>query len=273
MNYRHGFHAGNFADVLKHAMLCWIVRYLQQKEAPLCMIDTHAGAGVYDLTGPQAKRTSEAENGILRLTKQADVPSLFVPYLELIASFNTTDQKLYPGSPALVNAMARPADKVILCELHPEEAAHLRQTLKPAKNTRIVAGDGYRTLLTLVPPSEKRGLVLIDPPFEKPDELETLAKAVTASYEKWPMATYVLWVPIKDRSQFNRFTAELQNAAIKKLSLLILDVDSKEGLSACGLIIANAPFTLEAEWSGAMKWLTAVLTQGAKANFSISTLA
>ena len=176
MNYRHAYHAGNFADVLKHALLCWIVRYLQQKEAPLCLIDTHAGAGLYDLTGTQAEKTGEAKDGIQRLLGHNDVPTPFAPYLDLVRKANPS----YPGSPALLSALARPHDKIILCELHPEEASQLRQSLPPNKHTRIITGDGYRTLPTLIPPPEKRGLVLIDPPFEQPEELETLTRSFAA---------------------------------------------------------------------------------------------
>ena len=269
MNYRHAYHAGNFADVLKHALLCWIVHYLQQKEAPLCLIDTHAGAGVYDLTGTQAEKTGEAKDGIQRLIGRNDVPISFAPYLDLVRKANPS----YPGSPALLSALARPHDKIILCELHPEEASQLRQSLPPSKHTRIITGDGYRTLPTLTPPPEKRGLVLIDPPFEKPEELETLTRNFASAHNKWPLATYILWFPIKDRAHLNRFKAELQNTAIKKLTLITMDIASDKGLSATGLVIANAPYTLEAEWRSGLQWLTATLAQGSNPGFSIEALA
>ncbi len=268
MNYRHAYHAGNFADVLKHALLCWIVRYLQQKEAPLCLIDTHAGAGVYDLTGTQAQKTGEAKDGIQRLISRNDVPTHFTPYLDLVRKASPS----YPGSPALLSALARPQDKIILCELHPEEASRLRQSLPPNKHTRIITGDGYRTLPTLIPPPEKRGLVLIDPPFEQPEELETLTRSFAAAHTKWPLGTYMLWFPVKDRAHLNRFKAELQTTAIKKLTLITMDVARTEGLSATGLLLANAPYTLEAEWRPALTWLTSTLAQGAEPSSSIEHL-
>lgn len=268
MNYRHAYHAGNFADVLKHALLCWIVRYLQQKEAPLCLIDTHAAAGLYDLTGTQAEKTGEAKDGIQRLIGRNDVPTHFAPYLDLVRKANPS----YPGSPALLSALARANDKVILCELHPEEAAQLRQSIAPGKNIHIITGDGYRTLPTLIPPPEKRGLVLIDPPFEQPEELETLTKFFASAHNKWPLATYILWFPIKDRAQLNRFKSELQNTAIKKLTLITMDIAREEGLSATGLILANAPYTLEAEWRQPLTWLTSILAQGATPASSVEHL-
>lgn len=268
MNYRHAYHAGNFADVLKHALLCWIVRYLQQKEAPLCLIDTHAGAGVYDLTGTQAEKTGEANDGILRLLQRDDAPKSFAPYLDLVRK----TQPFYPGSPALFQALARPQDKVVLCELHPEEEALLRQSAKIATNTRIVMGDGYRLLPGLIPPPEKRGLVLIDPPFEQPEELETLTKAFVSAHTKWPLGAYMLWFPVKDRAHLNRFKAELQTTAIKKLTLVTMDIARPEGLSATGLLLANAPYTLEAEMRPALTWLTSALAQGAEPSSSIEHL-
>jgi 23S rRNA (adenine2030-N6)-methyltransferase len=263
MNYRHLYHAGNFADVLKHGVLCWIVRYLQQKEAPLCLIDTHAGAGVYDLTGPQAAKTGEAKDGIGRLLGRTDAPEALKPYLDLVRATNAPGEtKLYPGSPALMAALARPADRAVATELHPEEATELGRTLAGKPRLQILTGDGYATLLKQVPPREKRGLALIDPPFEEPQEFEYLAKAFIAAHRKWPTGVYVLWFPIKHPDDASRFAAELTNAGIRKLSLLALDVARAEGLSATGLILCNAPFTLEAAWRGAIAWLAETLAQG-----------
>jgi len=260
MNYRHSYHAGNFADVLKHAVLCWTVRYLQQKEAPLCLVDTHAGSGIYDLAGVEAQKTSEAKDGILRILPRADVPAPFGPYLDLVRA---QGGNAYPGSPALLKALARKSDRVVLCELHPEEAARLRDNMAGARNIQIIEDDGYRRLRAQVPPTEKRGLVLIDPPYEQPEELLQLAQAFIAAHRKWPTGVFQLWFPIKDRRLLERFIAELRSSQIPKLSLLTLDVDRSEGLGATGLILANAPFTLQAEWPPALEWLAKTLAQGA----------
>ena len=273
MNYRHAYHAGNFADVLKHGVLAWVVRYLQQKEAPLGLIDTHAGAGVYDLTGVAAGKTGEANDGILRLG-QSTGPAALQPYLEVVRELNGGGApiKSYPGSPALMLALARPHDRVFACELHPEDSDALRQALGADPRLRIATGDGYERLMTLVPPREKRGLVLIDPPFEQPDEFERLARAFIAAHRKWPTGVYVLWFPLKHPSELDRFQAELLSAGIKKLTLVTLDVARPEGLSKTGLILCNAPFTFGTEWSAALSWAIEKLAQGPGARAEIVAL-
>ncbi|MEQ1865043.1 MAG: 23S rRNA (adenine(2030)-N(6))-methyltransferase RlmJ [Micropepsaceae bacterium] len=274
MNYRHAYHAGNFADVLKHAVLVWIVRYLQQKVAPLALFDTHAGAGLYDLTSTPAQKTLEAKDGILRLEGRADLPQALKPYMDLVQAANGggTIAK-YPGSASLMTALARNTDRVVACELHPADAAALRETIGETTKRRIIAGDGYRTLLSLVPPPEKRGLVLIDPPFEQTEEFEHLARNFIAAHRKFPSGIYLLWFPIKDAGEVSRLKDELANFAIKRLTLLTLDVARGEGLGACGLIVCNAPFTLENAWHPALEWLASTLSQGTGSSFQIGNLA
>jgi len=273
MNYRHAYHAGNFADVLKHGVLAWIVRYLQQKEAPLSLIDTHAGAGVYDLTGVAAGKTGEARDGILRITGKSG-PEALKPYLDIVRQTNgdSAETKSYPGSPALMLALARSQDRVFACELHPEDSEALRRTLGADPRLRVTTGDGYERLMALVPPREKRGLVLIDPPFEEPDEFERLAKAFIAAHRKWPAGVYVLWFPLKSPGELDRFQAELVSAGIKRLTLVTLDVARAEGLSKSGVILCNAPFTFGTEWSAAPAWATEKLAQGQGARAEIVTL-
>ncbi len=273
MNYRHAYHAGNFADVLKHGVLAWVVRYLQQKETPLALIDTHAGAGVYDLTGTAAGKTGEADDGVLRVAGRSG-PEAFQPYLDIVRETNgrAAEIKSYPGSPALMLALARAQDRVFACELHPEDGEALRRALGADPRLRVTIGDGYDRLMTLVPPREKRGLVLIDPPFEEPDEFERLAKAFIAAHRKWEAGVYVLWFPIKSPSELDRFQAELVSAGIKRLTLVTLDVARAEGLSKTGLVLCNAPFTFGAEWSAALAWATEQLAQGPGARAEIVAL-
>ena len=273
MNYRHAYHAGNFADVLKHAVLVWIVRYLQQKAAPLALIDTHSGAGLYDLTALPALKTSEAKDGILRLAGRADLPQALQPYVDLVQAANGDGAiAVYPGSTSLLMSLARATDRIVACELHPEDAAALRKTVGESPKRRIIAGDGYRMLLSLVPPAEKRGLVLIDPPFEEPEEFERLAAAFIAAHLKWPSGVYVLWFPVKDAGEVSRFKAELANAAIPKLTSVTLDVARSEGLSASALVICNAPFTFEAERGPALGWLAHALARGSTPSCRIAAL-
>jgi 23S rRNA (adenine2030-N6)-methyltransferase len=273
MNYRHAYHAGNFADVLKHGVLAWVVRYLQQKEAPLSLIDTHAGAGVYDLTGVQAGKTGEAKDGILRIDAQ-DAPAALSPYREIVREANGggAEVKAYPGSPALMLALARQNDRVFACELHPEDSEALRRALGADPRLRIATGDGYERLQTLVPPREKRGVVLIDPPFEQSDEFEQLARAFIAAHRKWPTGVYILWFPIKHPSELTRFEAELMSAGIKKLTLVTLDVARPEGLSKTGLILCNAPFTFADEWRAPLAWAAEKLAQGQGASAEIRAI-
>lgn len=273
MNYRHAYHAGNFADVLKHGVLAWVVRYLQQKETPLALIDTHAGAGVYDLMGTEAGKTREANDGIMRIAGKR-APEALKPYLDIVRETNghAAEMKSYPGSPALMLALARAQDRVFACELHPEDGEALRRALGADQRLRVTIGDGYDRLMTLVPPREKRGLVLIDPPFEEPEEFERLAKAFIAAYRKWQAGIYVLWFPVKYPSELDRFQAELASAGIKRLTLVTLDVARAEGLSKTGLILCNAPFTLGTEWSAALAWATEQLAQGQGARAEIVAL-
>lgn len=262
MNYRHAYHAGNFADVLKHAVLVWMVRYLQQKPGPICLIDTHGGAGIYDLRGAAAKKTDEAAGGILRLEAAADVPAVFSPYRDLVRAVNGVGELArYPGSPALMARMLRERDRAVVGELHPEDAIALRRTLHGVERVRVIAGDGYGLLLKSVPPPEKRGLVLIDPPFEATDEFEMLARSLIAAHAKWETGVYLVWYPIKDRRAVERFHAELANAQIQKMSEMTLNVGGDEGLTACGLLAINAPWTLEQEWREPLRWLAQTLAQ------------
>src|SRR4051812_9943177 len=204
MNYRHGFHAGNFADVVKHATLARIVSYLREKPAPFRVIDTHAGAGLYDLTAAEAVRTGEAREGIGRLLKAPltpEVRALLSPYLDAVAALNPAGRlKVYPGSPLLVRAWLRPRDRLIACELEPRAAAALAKNLETSTRAKALAIDGWTALSAYLPPKERRGLVLIDPPYEAPDEFARLAQAFQEARRKWASGVYLLWYPIKDKS-------------------------------------------------------------------------
>jgi 23S rRNA (adenine2030-N6)-methyltransferase len=273
MNYRHVYHAGNFADVLKHAVLVWCVRYLQQKDGPLCLIDTHGGAGLYDLRSVEAQKTDEAARGILRLAQAEALPPGFAPYLELVRQANEGVQiTRYPGSPWMMAQMLRVRDKAMIGELHPEDAIALRSSLRDFARVRIVEGDGYAMLLKNVPPPERRGLVLIDPPFEATDEFEALARALIAAHRKWATGVYLIWYPIKDRAAVDRFHAELLNARIEKMVQIMLDVGGDEGLSACGLLAINAPWTLAREWQEPLRWLADRLSLGSRPSAMIRQL-
>ena len=272
MNYRHGFHAGNFADVFKHAILARILVYLTKKDAPLRYIDTHAGAGRYDLASEAAKRSPEWRDGVARLVKArppAEIAALLRPYLDAIGPCDDDGRPAsYPGSPALAQALLRPQDRIALSEAHEEERAALVAALGHDARLSIVGTDGYVALNAYVPPKERRGLALIDPPYEATDEARQVEVALGRALAKWPRGTYALWRPIKDEHEDARFLNRL--AALGAPNMLRLEIDvgpiapgphSPAPLRRSGLIIVNPPFGLIEEARILMPWLTKLLTR------------
>jgi 23S rRNA (adenine2030-N6)-methyltransferase len=270
MNYRHAYHAGNFADVIKHAMLCRVLVHLRDKPAAFRVIDTHAGAGRYDLAGPEAGKTQEWQGGIGRLMRAELAPPvgvLLAPYLDAVAALNP-DGRLaaYPGSPMLVQTLLRRQDRLIACELEPKAAAALEHALTGDRRAKAIAIDGWTALAAYVPPKERRGLVLIDPPFEQPNEFARLAQALSAAHRKWPTGTYLLWYPIKDEAEVADFAHGLARRGIAKMlrAELILPTPGPDtGLRGSGLIAVNPPWTLHDELKVLLPALAEVLSRGA----------
>lgn len=266
MNYRHAFHAGNFADVLKHAVLARILVHLRAKPAAFRVIDTHAGAGRYDLTGPKASRGGEWRDGIGRLLDAAigeKARALLAPYLDAVAACNRGGQlTVYPGSPALVRALLRPQDRLIACELELAAAASLARYLARDARCKAVAIDGWTALNAYVPPKERRGIVLVDPPFEETSEFARLAQGLEAAHRKWPGGTYLLWYPIKERDAPDALARRLRRSGMAKILRVELSVPVPRGsarLGACGLILVNPPWTLAAELEILLPELAAAL--------------
>ncbi|HLM11420.1 MAG TPA: 23S rRNA (adenine(2030)-N(6))-methyltransferase RlmJ [Reyranella sp.] len=268
MNYRHGYHAGNFADVLKHTALCELLRLMTAKDKKLFVLDTHAGAGGYDLSGSQARRTGEAETGIVRLARlpRAGMPAAVVRYLAAVTAYDRKfgpaggELRRYPGSPRLVRAAFRPGDRFIACELHPEEALLLKREFAGDRAVEVRQADGYKALKALLPPVERRGLVLIDPPFEMPDEYEHLLRALRQGVRRFATGCYAVWYPIKDVAAA-AFAADL--AAFKPLVLeLRLDGVAPGKLAACGLAVINPPWRFEEAMREALPWIAAQLGSG-----------
>jgi 23S rRNA (adenine2030-N6)-methyltransferase len=274
MNYRHGFHAGNFADVFKHAIIGRILVYMTLKDAPLRFIDTHAGAGRYDLDSEDARRSPEWRDGVARLLKarpQAEIASLLEPYLAVIGPFDEAEGRplSYPGSPALAQALLRAQDRLALCEAHPQEQAALVAAVGRDRRVSVIGGDGYVALNAAVPPKERRGLVLIDPPFEAPQESARVEAALAGALRKWPRGTYVLWRPIKDEREDAHFRNAI--AAIGAPNMLRLEIDvgaiapgPHSPLRRAGLIVVNPPFGLVEEARALMPWLAKLLTRAGK---------
>jgi 23S rRNA (adenine2030-N6)-methyltransferase len=265
MNYRHAFHAGNFADVVKHATLVRILGHLCAKPAPFRVIDTHAGAGLYDLAGSQASRSGEWHDGIARLLAAPAAP-LLTPYLEVVARFNGADAlTVYPGSPMLVRAFLRGGDRLIACELEPSAAAALARNLKGDRRCKAIAIDGWTALNAYVPPRERRGLVLIDPPFEDADDFQRLGSALEGAHRKWPNGIYLLWYPLKERQGAEALARRLRRSGIGKILRVELSPPTPRNadrLSACGLIIVNPPWKLEGELRLLMPELVAAMGSG-----------
>jgi 23S rRNA (adenine2030-N6)-methyltransferase len=278
MNYRHGFHAGNFADVFKHAMLVRILVYLTRKDAALRYIDTHAGAGRYDLASEAAKRSPEWRDGVARVVKArppTDVAALLRPYLDAVGPCDDEGRPdSYPGSPALAQSLLRPQDRLALSEAHPEERAALIAALGRDRRLSIVATDGYVALNAYVPPKERRGLALIDPPFEAPDESARIEAALANALKKWPRGTYALWRPIKAALDDARFLNAIAALGAPNILRLELDVGvvapgahSPNPLSRTGLLVVNPPFELIAEARVLMPWLAQTLKRAAGGGF------
>ena len=222
MNYRHVYHAGNFADVFKHVLLSRALLALQRKPTPMRYLDTHAGLGWYDLASEEARRGGEWQNGIGRLAltcATADVQGLLAPYLDAVGPRDARGcPGLYPGSPAIAQHLCRAQDRLVLCELHPEDGAALRAAFKADRRAATVTLDGYLALRAYLPPPERRGLVLIDPPFEDRQEFAAMIAGLRAAHRKWPTGLYMLWYPVKDREALVGFADSLLASGIRRIA-------------------------------------------------------
>jgi 23S rRNA (adenine2030-N6)-methyltransferase len=284
MNYRHAFHAGNFADVLKHAVLARILTHLGEKAAAFRVIDTHAGAGLYDLRAEAATRTGEWRDGIGRLLDAKlpdDTRALLAPYLAAVAAANPVGGlRRYPGSPLIALGLMRPQDRLVACELEPGAAAALAAQLRRDARARAVKIDGWTALNAHVPPKERRGVVLIDPPYEDKHEFARLADALAAARRKWATGIFLLWYPIKDRSGPDRLAAALRRNATTKLAPKVLraelawapDRDATQ-LTGAGLIVVNPPWRLAEELARLLPALRAVVAPEGRGRADVDGLA
>jgi 23S rRNA (adenine2030-N6)-methyltransferase len=277
MNYRHDFHAGNFADVLKHVILARILRHLAVKPSAFRYIETHAGGGLYDLGGAAAERTGEWRRGIGRLRRVAFPPeaqALIEPYLRMVRPLLDGAEPRYPGSPLIAQAVLRPCDRMIFCERHPETAARLGSSLGKDLRAKVLAMDGYAGLKALVPPVERRGLVLIDPPFEQADEFARLGEAVGAAWRKWATGTFMIWYPVKDPRDSDTFARAIVQRDIKRVLRLEMQVGAARPdgpLARAGLIVINPPYRLDADARPILACLCQSLAQG-KTGFIVENL-
>ncbi|EIM00594.1 protein involved in catabolism of external DNA [Rhodanobacter thiooxydans] len=278
MNYRHAYHAGNFADVLKHVVLLALVEALQTKPTSFCYVDTHAGSGSYALEGHEAKKTGEYHDGIARLHPAEKLPPLLRRWRDGIlgGEGNEHGLKYYPGSPLQVARVLRPGDSAQLCELHAEEAVKLRELFRGNPQVHVHQRDGYEALKALLPPKEKRGLVLIDPPYEaQEDEYRLIEQALKAALPRWPGGIYAVWYPIKLRSQVQPFLRKLQHSGVKRIlraELLVHPDDSPLRLNGSGMVIFNAPWKLDDTLREPLRVLASLLSQERPAEWKLDWL-
>jgi 23S rRNA (adenine2030-N6)-methyltransferase len=252
MNYRHAFHAGNFADCFKHALLLRLIEAMQRKEKGFLFLDTHAGTGRYDLRAGPAEKTGEWRDGIGRVL--AARPPALAEYLGMVERLG-----LYPGSPAIAAALLRAQDRLVACELHPEDAAALRRELTGAA---VHERDGYEALRAFLPPPEKRALVLIDPPYERPDEFEAVRKALVAAYAKFRSGVYVVWYPIKHRAPVREFFEAIRLSGMRDVitaEFLRRPALDPARLNGCGLLIVNPPYGFDVQAAPILPALEEVL--------------
>src|SRR5205809_86553 len=249
MNYRHAFHAGGFVDVIKHVVLVRILTYLQDKPASFRVIDTHAGAGLYDLTADEARRGGEWPTGIPRLMQarfSESTAPLIKSYLDIVRAFNRPgDLEAYPGSPLIARALLRPQDRLTACEVEPKARKRLIDALRRDTQARVVDLDGWVALPAFVPPKERRGLVLIDPSFEQKDEFERLAEGFAQAFAKWPTGSYLLWYPVKSRRATDNLARQVTAAvaaarpsgACLRLEFSVAPQQAGAALTSSGLLI------------------------------------
>lgn len=270
MNYRHIFHAGNFADVVKHAALWLILDHLKSKATPFFALDSHAGVGRYDLRAADAQKTGEYRHGFLRLLEQRIVPPELAGYIAAVAACNgvrrlTADNlRWYPGSPRILRAGLRAGDRLAAVELHPADATALAREFHGDRLVTAHRMDGYQALKALLPPAERRGLALVDPPFEAPGEFTRLVGGLGAAHRRWATGIYALWYPIKARRPVDEFFDGLCHSGISRIAvaeLLIRPAADPERLNGCGLVIVNPPWRLIEQLQALLAFLAPVLAQ------------
>jgi 23S rRNA (adenine2030-N6)-methyltransferase len=260
MNYRHIYHAGNRCDVFKHLILALILQKFTEKDTPFCVLDTHAGIGEYDLDSVEAQKTNEAREGILALLAANPSAACLQPYLQCVK--NTAETMRYPGSPLIARAFIRPTDRLILCELHAQDAHTLKQHFHHDPQVHIHHRNGYEALGALLPPTEKRGLILIDPPFEKTDEFSTMALALRGALKRFRQGVFALWYPIKGRAMVEDFYAQLQSHSLPEalqIEWLFFPTLQPDRLNGCGMLILNPPWQLEAHVAQSMEIIAQAL--------------
>lgn len=277
LSYRHAFHAGNFADVLKHTVLVQMLRYLKQKEKGFCYIDTHAGPGDYSLDSDYALKNREFDHGIGRLWQRDDLPDCVADYVQLVKQFNSGKALArYPGSPWLARHLLRPQDRLCLFELHPTEQKSLNKAVRHDPRVTVFSDDGLQHAPTQLPPRERRGLVLLDPSYELKNDYERVIDTLVKMHKRFATGTYALWYPVINRRRNQGMERALKRSGINDILLVELAVRAdgiESGMTAAGLIIINPPWTLWTAMEQALPWLAEALAIDGAGSYRLETLA
>ncbi|WP_028864518.1 23S rRNA (adenine(2030)-N(6))-methyltransferase RlmJ [Psychromonas aquimarina] len=277
LSYRHSFHAGNFADVLKHTVAASILDYMLKKDKPLCYLDTHSGCGAYSFQSSEALKTKEFNNGIFPLWQRDDLPAPVARYVEQVAEFNAQSKLAhYPGSPSIARQMLRDTDRMFLFELHPNEFTSMRENFGGDRQIKMAKKDGLEGLVANMPPKERRGFILIDPSYEIKNEYDLVVERLIQAVRRFATGTYALWYPVVNRQVINRMERELKKSGIKNMQLFELGIqgDSAErGMTSSGMIVINPPWTLKKEMQESLPFLAETLGQDGQGFYRIETLA
>ncbi len=265
LSYRHLFHAGNFADVFKHALLARLLIALCAKDKPYCYIDTHAGTGRYDLGHEWAWKTREFETGIRKLWERKDIPAALSPYMDAVRSENPKGRlRFYPGSPLIALKLRRPEDRILLSELNKTDCAELEAVIGRERHVAVHLMDGYQALKTFLPPRERRGLVLLDSSFDRSGEFARIAKALKAAHQRWPTGIYAIWYPLMAPAVMAGFMRAVQRTGIDKilrLELTVREPAEDAPRPGCGMLVVNPPWKFDAEARPLLDWIWRALAQ------------
>jgi len=275
LSYRHAFHAGNHGDVLKHLVLIQTIEYVRRKEKPFVYIDTHAGAGNYDLLSEWAQKNCEYSNGIARLWRRADLPPSINDYLNLVKKINPTAKlRRYPGSPWIAKQLMRPCDKCRVFELHPNEVQNLRATFAGDRSVMIDNIDGYEALKSLLPPEERRAVVLIDPSYENKADFTRVVSVLQDAYRRFATGVYLIWYPVIWRKYIRQLENSLLSSGIRNILLceLLVAPDETKGLTGSGMLVVNPPWVLKDNMKVCLPYLADVLAQGNTGQFRLEML-
>jgi 23S rRNA (adenine2030-N6)-methyltransferase len=276
LSYRHSFHAGNFADVLKHLILIKILEYLGKKEKPFCCIDTHAGPGDYALDAEFALKNREFENGIARLWQRNDLPDSVANYVSVIKKFNSTESlNRYPGSPLIIKQFLRNKDSLFLYELHSTEIQLLNAVVNRDRRIKVFHADGLKNAVGLLPPKEHRGLVLIDPSYEIKSDYNLVVETLIQMHKRFATGTYALWYPVVERNRNQQLEKAIKTSGLKNVQLFELGIKTdthEHGMTASGMIVVNPPWTLVSEMQQTLPWLANTLGIDGAGKYRIETL-